>query len=207
MSLLYEKLVLDLFTVFSIPGTGAASFDLQNHANKFSTAIDDYTKELLDPGNRKPASTNKNLIYIQIITLVPGTSNFAASANISALKYATGIFNYITNITLSINQLNELPKPFISPGILDKTKTSVINLNVLTSMQQDFKAIFNSDLPLSEFNSINEFINYKSRQIADLHRKYVTNLSNINVKLEGKDSNPVISGGADFILTGPFKEE
>ena len=201
----YIQLIADFKQVFNKQGTGVASVDMQNHANDFATAIDNYVSELKDPGKRVPKSTNKSLISISIIPLsaAPGTGNASTDAKKASTAYATGVFNYTLAIVIDIETtITDLPLPYISPSA-SITSGVITAPTMLTSLESDFYDIFIAET--SSSTSIDDLISTKATQFANVIKNA---FADTIVTITGQDSTPTLIGGPlTFTLIGPLSED
>ena len=201
----YSKMILDFYDALSKEPTGEATTDMTTHANGFATAVDNYVKELEDPGKRKPKATTKALMVplLIIVASVPGTGNATVDATKAALLYATAVQLYTLTITIDTSEAIQNisgvpPSSVISSGIVTAP-------TMLISLQNDFKTIFSEDTP--EGVSIEALTLMKAKKFADAIKDA---FSATVVTISGQDSSPPPPAGPGpqpFTLVGPLKEK
>jgi len=203
----FAGLILDFVDVLSAEGgSGSAVIDMQNHANSFATAVDNYVKELYDPGKRKVKSTNKILMVAPIVAVasIPGTGTASIDAQKSALQYATAVQLYTLAIVIDPGSvmlpLGGILTPPGTPAVAQITAPTL-----LTLLQSDFTSIFLDETP-SDL-SLGLLILLKANKFANAIKKAFT--TGTFVTISGTDSTlppPAGIGPQSFSITGPLSE-
>jgi hypothetical protein len=202
----FSKMVSDFVDLLKKEGSGVATVDMQNHANSFATAIDNYVKELYDPGKRKVKSTTKLLMIPPILAIAssPGTGTASVDAQKSALQYATAIQLYALAIVIDSG-----PVTLPLGGILTPPGNPIIATltapTILTSIQNDFKNIFTEDTP--EGVSLDVLVLLKAQKFSNAIKKAFTTTTVVTIS--GQDSTlppPAGIGPQSFSITGPLSE-
>ena len=183
-------------------GTSAV-IDMTQHATKFSQAVDDYVKSLMDPAKRPLLTTSAPLIIPPIVTLAstPAGKNKTVNALKSATQYATGISLYTAALVVD-------PSPvfLMKGGILTPpgkvTVAKLTDLGVLASIKDDFKEIF-----LQETAGLEEeiVVLLKATNMANAIKKAFTTKTSITIS--GLDSTlppPAGIGPQPFSIIGPL---
>lgn len=202
----YSKMILDFKDLLEKEGSGSAITDMQNHADGFADAIDNYVKELEDPGKRKVKSTIKALMIPPIIGLAsaPGTGVAAVDAQKAALQYATAVQLYTLGIIID-------PGPVQQPlgGIITPPGNTIVATiaapTILLTLQSDFYSIFSEDTP--QGIPISVLILQKAQKFADAIQKAFTTTTIVTIS--GLDSTlppPAGIGPQSFTIVGPLSE-
>lgn len=202
----YTKMVSDFVNLLKKEPTGNASNDMQNHADDFATAVDNYVSKLKDPGERVPKSTNKDLISLSITPLAsaPGSGNVSIDAKKAAVAYATGVQTYTLAIVIDIETtILDLPLPYISTS--SSITSGVITApTMLTSLEGDFYDIFTEETPSNIV--IETLISNKATKFADAIKNA---FADTVVTISGQDSTPPPPAGVGpltFSVVGPLSE-
>ena len=203
----YLKLVSDFTNLLKKEASGSSPIlDMTDHANGFADAVDNYVKELYDPGQRKVKSTTKILMVPPIVAVgsLPGTGVVSVDAQKTALQYATAVQLYILAIVID-------PGPVLLPlgGIITPPGNTIVATivapTILLTLQNDFSNIFSEDTP--EGISLDTLILMKATKFADAIKKAFT--TTIIVTISGLDSTPpppINIGPQSFLIVGPLKE-
>jgi len=203
----FSKMVSDFVDLLKKEGSGVATVDMQNHANSFATAIDNYVKELYDPGKRKVKSTTKLLMIPPILAIAsaPGTGTASIDAQKSALQYATAIQLYALAIVIDSGPVT-LPLGGILTPPGNPTVATLTAPTILTSIQNDFKNIFTEDTP--EGISLDALVLLKAQKFSNAIKKAFTTTTVVTIS--GQDSTlppPAGIGPQSFSITGPLSED
>jgi hypothetical protein len=202
---MFAKLIDELKGALKKKSTQVAITDMTNHARAFSQAVDNYVKKLQDPAKRPPMTTIATIMIPLIIPVsaTPGGSVDAVNAQKSAVSYASAISAYAAAIVIS-------PQPvmlmlggiLLPPGIV--TTAKLVDLGIMTSIQNDFKAIF-----MEKAEGEEEIImTIKATKMANAIKKAFT--TKTNVIISGIDSTlppPAGIGPQSFSITGPLQEK
>ena len=202
----YSKMILDFKNLLEKKGSGSATIDMQNHADGFADAVDNYVKELYDPGKRKVKSTIKSLMIPTIIALssAPGTGVASVDAQKAALQYATAVQLYTLAIIID-------PGPVQQPlgGIITPPGNTIVATitapTILLTLQNEFYSIFSEDTPQGIL--IDVLILQKAKKFADAIQKAFTTTTIVTIS--GVDSTPpppINIGPQPFSIVGPLSE-
>ena len=200
---MFFKLVADLQLSLKTPSTGNAITDITNHATLFSFAVDSYVKSLIDPATRPPLLTSAPLIIPPIVAIaaMPGSNIVMIDALKTATQYAIGVYIYTAAIVINPSPIYlQLGGIRIPPGI--PTMAKLIDLGVLSSIQEDFFKIFSTDLGPLEKELLTLI---KAFMMASAIQKAFT--TKTNVIISGMDSTPpppANIGPQPFYLSGPL---
>jgi hypothetical protein len=202
----FPGLILDFVDALKVEGSGSAIADMQDHANSFAKAVDNYVKELYDPAKRKVKSTTKLLMIPPILAIAsaPGTGIASVDAQKSALQYATAIQLYTLAVIIDPGSVT-LPLG----GIVTPPGTPIVAQiaapTLLLSLQSDFADIFLEDSP--EGLSLGLLILLKATKFANAIKKAFT--TGTLVTISGIDSTlppPAGIGPQSFSIIGPLSE-
>ena len=203
----YLKLVSDFYDVLSKEASGAsAQLDMTDHANGFADAVDNYVKELFDPGKRKVNSTIKALMIPPIVAVgsSPGTGNASIDAQKTALQYATAIQLYTLAIIID-------PGPVQLPlgGIITPPGNTIVATiaapTISITLQNDFVSIFSEDTPQGV--SIDALILQKATKFANAIQKVFTTTTIVTISgLDSTPPPPINIGPQPFSIIGPLGE-
>lgn len=200
----YAKMVNDFYSALSKEPSGEATTDMTTHANDFASAVDNYVKELQDPGKRKLKSTTKALMVpiLLLVTATPATGNASTDATLAALQYATAVQVYtlalVVDTSTAIQNISGVPP---SSTIISGVVTAP---SMLTSLQSDFKSIFTEEVP--EGVTLPVLTLQKATKFADAIKSA---FSSTVVTISGLDSSPPPPAGPGpqpFTLVGPLEE-
>ena len=200
----FSKLIDDLKGSLKKKSTKVAITDMTNHARAFSEAVDNYVKKLQDPAKRPPMTTMPMLMIPLIIPVssAPGTKSVSADALKSATSYASAVSAYAAAIIINPSPVMLLLGGIITPpGNVINAK--LIDLGIMTSIQNDFKEIFSADAEGEE----EIIMTQKAVKMANAIKKAFTQKT--NVIISGIDSSlppPAGIGPQSFSITGPLKE-
>lgn len=202
----FSKMILDFYDTLSKEGSGTATVDMQNHANGFASAVDDYVKELYDPGKRKVKSTTKALMIPPILAIAaaPGTGTVSIDATKSALQYATAVQLYTLAIVIDKSGV-QLPLGGILTPPGNPTVAQIAAPTILLTLQNDFKSIFIEDTPTDI--SIGLITLMKAIKFANAIKKAFTTTTVVTIS--GTDSTlppPAGIGPQSFSIVGPLSE-
>ena len=202
----YSKMILDFKDLLEKKGSGSAITDMQNHANGFADAIDNYVKELEDPGKRKVKSTTKALMIPTIVALAsaPGTGVVAVDAQKAALQYATAVQLYTLAIIIDPGPVQQLLGGIITPPG-NTIVATIAAPTILLTLQSEFYSIFSEDTPKGI--SISLLILQKAQKFADAIKKAFTTTTVVTIS--GLDSTlppPAGIGPQSFSIVGPLSE-
>ena len=203
----FSKMVSDFVDLLKQEGTGSATIDMQNHADGFASAVDNYVKELYDPGKRKIKSTTKILMVPPIVAVasVPGTGTVSIDAQKSALQYATAVQLYTLAIMIDPGSVM-LPLGGILTPPGNPIIAQILAPTILLTLQSDFADIFSENTP--DNISLNALILMKAQKFANAIKKAFTTTTVVTIS--GMDSTPpppVGIGPQSFSIVGPLSEE
>jgi hypothetical protein len=201
---MFGKLISDLKDALKKKSSKVAIVDMTNHARAFSEAVDNYVKKLQDPAKRPPLTTIATIMVPLIIPIssAPG----APPASVNALKAATAYASAISAYTAAI-VISPQPVMLMLGGILlppgNVTTAKLIDLGIMSSIQNDFKSIFMENTQGEE----EIIMTIKATKMANAIKKAFT--TKTNVIITGIDSTlppPAGIGPQSFSITGPLKE-
>jgi hypothetical protein len=203
----FPGLILDFVDALKKEGSGSAIADMQDHADSFATAVDNYVKELYDPAERKVKSTVKALMIPLIVAVasIPGTGTASIDAQKSALQYATAVQLYTLAIIIDPGSVT-LPLGGIMTPPGTPTVAQIAAPTLLLSLQSDFADIFSEDSP--EGLPLGLLILLKATKFANAIKKAFT--TGTLVTISGVDSTPPPPAGIgpqSFTITGPLSEK
>ena len=196
-------MVSDFDSLFRKKSTNVAITDMTSHATDFSEAVDNYVNSLIDPAKRPLLTTISSLIIPPLLNLpnAPGSPVKEVDALKAATQYATGVSLYAAAIIVD-------PSPVMLPlgGIItppgNTVSAKLIDMGILSSIQNDFKLIFLED-PAGIPEEI--LIAKKATLMANAIKKAFTVKTNIIIS--GMDSTPPPPAGIgpqSFSITGPL---
>jgi hypothetical protein len=203
----FSKMVSDFTSLLKQEGTGSATVDMQNHANGFASAVDNYVKELYDPGKRKVKSTTKILMVPPIVAVAsaPGTGTVSIDAQKSALQYATAVQLYTLAIVIDPGSVM-LPLGGILTPPGNPIVAQILAPTILLTLQSDFADIFSEDTP--DGIPLDALTLMKAQKFANAIKKAFTTTTVVTIS--GMDSTlppPAGIGPQSFSIVGPLSEE
>ena len=194
----YNSLVSDIKSSLDYPVSKLAPENLKTHAEKFASAIDNYTLSLVDPAKRPPITTGPTILSSLLIAsiLLPNPSG---DAEIPSMVYATAISTYVAAIQISKSPIFLMIGGIVvPPGTPSSTKLN--DLGVFTSIKSDFKDIFSDKSP--EGLPQEAILLLKSKKMADAIKKGI--IDKTSVSISGNDST--IPTPIPFSISGPLEE-
>lgn len=203
----FSKMVSDFTSLLKQEGTGSATVDMQNHADGFASAVDNYVKELYDPGKRKVKSTTKILMVPPIVAVAsaPGTGTVSIDAQKSALQYATAVQLYTLAIVIDPGSVM-LPLGGILTPPGNPIVAQILAPTILLTLQSDFADIFSEDTP--DGIPLDALTLMKAQKFANAIKKAFTTTTVVTIS--GMDSTlppPAGIGPQSFSIVGPLSEE
>lgn len=202
----FPKMILDFYDVLSKEGMGEAISDMTIHANGFASAVDDYVKELYDPGKRKVKSTTKELMIPPIVAIgsAPGTGVVSVDALKSATQYATAVQLYTLAIIIDPGSvLLNLGGIITPPG--NPTVAQITAPTILLTLQNDFVDIFSEEAPSGI--SIGMLTLMKAIKFANAIQKAFTTTTIVTISgLDSTAPPPANIGPQSFSIIGSLSE-